>query len=126
MVNRDKKRKLDFTVFQKNTNFRGSLSFKKPLRILGKFEGDITGEETLEIGHGAHVEAHIETTHLIVYGSLIGNVSAIERVELKKGAKLIGNIRTPNLEVDDGVIFEGQCEMEQKKLEVPEPAEKAS
>ncbi|MDH5717884.1 MAG: polymer-forming cytoskeletal protein [Spirochaetia bacterium] len=122
MVKLEKRKKIDFTEFQKNTSFRGSLEFSNPLRILGKFEGDITGTNILEIGNEAVIEAHIETTYLIVHGTVTGNVSASEKVELKHGARLIGNIRTPNLEIDDGVIFEGQCEMEQKKLSVPEPA----
>ena len=112
MASRDKKS--NFTTFQEKSKFRGVLEFSKPLRMLGKFEGEIYGKNLLEIGPNAEIEAHIDTTHLVVYGKVKGNVHASQRVELRHGASLIGNIKTPNLEVDDGVVFEGQCEMQKK------------
>ena len=113
-VKKDKKPESGFTVFQEKSFFRGVLEFGKPLQILGKFEGEISGKSILEVGSQAEIKAQISTTTLVVYGKVIGNVHATEKVELHHGAALIGNIKTPNLEIDDGVIFEGQCEMQQK------------
>ena len=114
-VKKDRRGETQFTVFQEKSFFRGNLNFGKPLQIQGKFEGEITGKNLLEVGPKAEVKAHISTTELIVYGKVIGNVHATERVELHHGASLIGNIKTPNLEIDDGVVFEGQCEMQTRK-----------
>ncbi len=109
---KDNKKKLaEATVFQVDSIFRGILTHQRPLRILGRFEGEIFGKELLEIGSSAKIEANIETTHLVVFGHVTGNVNASEKVELKNGATLIGNIKTPNLEIEDGVVFEGKCEM---------------
>ena len=108
---KDRRKKLEFTVFQQGSNFRGLLKFSRPLKILGKFEGEISGDGKLEIGPTAQIEAHIKAAEIIIYGHVTGNISATERVELLSGATLIGNIRSPALEIDDGVVFEGQCEM---------------
>ncbi|MCS6985262.1 MAG: polymer-forming cytoskeletal protein [Leptospiraceae bacterium] len=107
----NRKKIAEATVFQATSTFRGILHYSRPLRILGKFQGEIFGKDLLEIGQSARVEANIETTHLIVYGHITGNVHATEKVELKKGATLIGNIKAPQLEIEDGVVFEGMCEM---------------
>ncbi len=108
----DKKKK-EFTQFQEKSYFNGILNFKNPLNILGKFNGKIQGETTLQIGSSALVEANISVKNLIVYGKVIGNVYAKEKVELKNGSSLIGNIKSTKLEIDEGVIFEGQCEMQE-------------
>ncbi len=105
--------KVDFTVFSDKSDFNGFLEYKKPLRICGKFEGEINGSALLLIEKGANVKAHIDVPYLIVYGNITGNIIASEKVELREGSHVTGNIRTPNLEVADGVVFEGQCEMKQ-------------
>ena len=97
---------------------QGSLEFVNPLKICGEFEGDIKGTTTLYIESGAKIRAQINVSQLIVYGHITGNIFASEKVELHTGSNVIGNIRTPNLEIEDGVVFEGQCEMKQK---TPEP-----
>jgi len=110
-----------FTIFQKGAEFKGLLEFKKPLKICGKFEGEINGQSLLFIEKGAHIKAHINTHHLIVQGEIVGNIIAKEKVELLEGASVTGNIRTPNLEIEDGVVFEGQCEMKKHPAKPPQP-----
>lgn len=105
--------KIDFTVFSEKSEFNGFLEFKKPLKICGKFEGEINGSALLLVDKNAEVKAHVDVPFLIVFGKIIGNIVASEKVELREGASVVGNIRTPNLEVADGVVFEGQCEMKQ-------------
>lgn len=115
MAAKEPRRRGEATTFAAGSAFKGILSFARPLRIFGKFEGEIKGTDSLEIAAQAKVTAHIEATYVIVYGHVTGNIVASEKVELKQGATLIGNIRAPKLEIDDGVIFEGQCEMKLDK-----------
>ena len=111
MAAKEPRRRGEATIFANGSAFKGILKFGKPLKILGKFEGEIKGNDALEVGPQAKINAHIEATYVVVYGHITGNVVASEKVELKQGATLVGNIRSPKLEIDDGVIFEGQCEM---------------
>lgn len=115
MATKEIRRRSDATTFAQGSQFKGILQFTRPLRILGKFEGEIKGGEFLEIGPQAKVTAHIQASYVVIYGHVTGNVVAAEKVELRQGATLIGNIRAPKLEIDDGVIFEGQCEMKLDK-----------
>lgn len=106
-------------VFQPDTFFRGQLNFHSPIVIQGKFEGDIEGDQPLEVGKNGNIEASIKGTVVIVLGKVVGNISASEKVELRTGASVTGNIRTPNLEMQEGVIFEGQCETKPKETQSP-------
>jgi len=89
--------------------FTGKLLFEGRVRIDGKFRGEITSEDVLVLGATADVEAKIEVGRLIVLGgTLRGDVKASRAVELHAPARVFGNITTPQLAIDRGVVFEGQ------------------
>jgi cytoskeletal protein CcmA (bactofilin family) len=99
------------TVFGKDTEFYGDLTFSRSLQINGYFEGDIVSTGFLVIGEGAVVKANIRAKTVILKGTVHGNVEAAERLEIHTNGKLYGNIRTAKLRISDGVVFEGNCEM---------------
>lgn len=99
------------TVFAKDTEFYGDLSFKKSLQINGYFEGEIVSEGFLVVGEGAVVKANIKARTVIIHGTVHGNIEALDRLEIQSSGKLYGNIRTSKLKIADGVVFEGKCEM---------------
>jgi cytoskeletal protein CcmA (bactofilin family) len=99
------------TVFGKETQFFGDLTFKKSLQINGTFEGEISSGGFLVIGEGAVVKANINAKVVIVNGTVYGNIEAREKLEIQPNGKVFGNIRTAKLKIADGVIFEGSCEM---------------
>jgi cytoskeletal protein CcmA (bactofilin family) len=49
---------------------------------------------------------------VIVHGEINGNVKAKTAVELHQPARMRGNVETPSLMVEKGVIYEGQTKME--------------
>jgi len=99
------------TVFGKDTEFNGDLTFDKSLQINGKFEGEIKDGDFLVIGEKSEVRANIKVKTVIVKGTVYGNVEATDKLEIHKEGKLYGNIRTSKLIIADGVVFEGKCEM---------------
>lgn len=99
------------TVFNKDTEFSGDLSFKKSLQINGTFEGEISSGGFLVIGEGAVVRANIKAKTVILMGTVHGNIEALSRLEIHGTGRLYGNIRTAKLQIADGVVFEGKCEM---------------
>lgn len=96
----------------KGSEFEGKLTFEGTVRIDGRFNGEIFSEETLVVGEGAKLRAEINVGSLVLYGEIIGNVRAHHAVELHSPARLIGNIQTPALMIEAGVIFEGASKME--------------
>ena len=93
------------------SEFEGKLTFEGTVRIDGKFTGEIFSDDTLIIGDGARVKAEIEVATVIVYGDVLGNIKAKTCVELHAPCKLKGNITSPQLVVDQGVLFDGNCQM---------------
>jgi cytoskeletal protein CcmA (bactofilin family) len=96
----------------KGSEFEGKLTFEGQVRIDGKFTGQISTKDVLVIGEGARVSAEILAGTVIINGVVEGNVKATQSVELHQPARLKGNVETPSLSIDKGVIFDGSCKME--------------
>jgi len=101
-----------------NTDFEGKLSFSGAVRVDGRFKGEITTGGTLIIGELAVIESDIKASHIIVNGEIRGNVIAEKRMEIRAPGKVFGNIQTPLLVINEGVVFNGNCQMDKK--EIPE------
>jgi cytoskeletal protein CcmA (bactofilin family) len=99
------------TTLGKETSFDGVLRFKESLKIDGTFEGQIESPGFLYIENGATVKADIKVGSVVVGGVVRGNIEASERLEMLTTGKVFGNIRTAKLNIADGVVFEGKCEM---------------
>lgn len=95
-----------------NTEFEGKLSFTGAVRIDGHFRGEIFTEGTLIVGEMAVIESDVHASHIIVNGEIRGNVIADQRMEIHTSGKVTGNIQTPVLVINEGVVFNGNCRME--------------
>lgn len=98
--------------------YEGKLTFEGAVRIDGRFAGEIFSDGTLIVGEGAEIHAQINVSTVIVSGTVRGDVHAAQRLELRRPAQLIGNIFSPTLVVEEGVLFEGQCHMRGEPREV--------
>ena len=96
----------------RGSEFEGKLTFEGTVRIDGKFTGTIVSGDVLVVGEGAKISAEISCGTIIVHGEVAGNIRAKNAVELHHPAKMRGNIESPSLMVEKGVIFEGQSKME--------------
>lgn len=96
----------------RGSEFDGKLTFEGTVRIDGKFTGTIITNDVLVVGEGAKVSAEITCGTLIVHGEVQGNVRAKVLIELHQPARVRGNLETPALMIEKGVIFEGQAKME--------------
>nr|WP_211193962.1 polymer-forming cytoskeletal protein [Pyxidicoccus fallax] len=100
------------TLLGKGSEFEGKLTFEGQVRIDGKFNGQIITKDVLVIGDGARVQAEIQAGTVIINGQVEGNVKATQIIELKTPGRVKGNLETPSLSMDRGVIFEGSLKME--------------
>ena len=96
----------------KDTEFEGKLSFTGAVRIDGRFKGEIFTEGTLILGEAAVVESDIEASHIIISGEVHGNILAKSRIEIHAPGRVFGNIQAPVVTIDEGVVFEGNCQMQ--------------
>lgn len=112
---RNSRRKRDLpritTRLGRRTSFNGRMKFTEPVKISGRFEGEIIAEGFLYIEEGAYVRADVTAGSVIIAGEVHGNVQAAQKVEMLPSGKIYGNVRTAKLRIADGVVFEGKCEM---------------
>ena len=103
-----------------NAQMQGSLSFKDPvnLKINGNFNGTLDVKGTLTIGNSAFVEAHISGENIVIAGKVRGDVIAKKMLVMMPTAVLTGNISTPKLNIVEGAIFQGQCQMIEDTMNV--------
>lgn len=99
------------TTLGPETVFRGTIRFRDSLKISGRCEGRIESEGALIIAKGAEVNAEVKVGSLVLAGTLTGNVEATSQTEIGSTGKLFGNLRTGQLRVEDGTVFEGKVEM---------------
>jgi len=100
------------TLLGKGSEFEGKLTFEGQVRIDGKFMGQIITKDVLVVGEGARVQAEINAGTVIINGTVEGNVRATQLIELHAPARVKGNLESPALTMDRGVIFEGSSKME--------------
>jgi cytoskeletal protein CcmA (bactofilin family) len=100
------------TILGKGSAFDGKLTFEGAVRIDGEFSGEIRTQGTLIIGETAEVKAEISASTIIIEGLVRGDISATDAIEIHAPARVYGNLAAPNLEIQKGSLFEGNCRME--------------
>jgi len=96
-------------VIGEKSYFTGNFSINGSLRIDGRFEGKSLKADQLYIGPDGKIKTNIEAVSVIVEGLVMGNINATSRVLLMPSAKVYGDIRTPELIIQNGVLLEGRC-----------------
>jgi cytoskeletal protein CcmA (bactofilin family) len=96
--------------FDKDTEFKGELSFKGSFRIDGHFKGTVNSESMLVVGEQGKVEADIKIGYIVISGEVKGTIRAAEKVEVHNTGRAIGTIITPKLIVQEGAYLEANCQ----------------
>ena len=105
------------TIIGPNSLFEGKFAVKGNLRIDGKFEGKALRVDQLQVGPEGRVRTDIQASNVVIEGTVIGNITASTRILLLSTARVLGNIRTPELIIQDGVVLEGKCTISRLELE---------
>lgn len=72
----------------------------------------------MEIGATGVVMAAIEADRVWVGGHVRGPVTATDEVAVREGGHLSGDVRAPNVAIDDGGALHGGIDMD---FDLPEP-----
>ncbi|MFQ5697960.1 MAG: polymer-forming cytoskeletal protein [Myxococcota bacterium] len=93
------------------SEFSGKLSFRDTVRIDGRFEGEISSDNTLIVGESGTIDANIRSEIVIVSGEVHGDIFASRQVVLHKTARVLGSIDTQSLVIEDGAQLSGSVQM---------------
>ncbi len=95
----------------KGVEFKGIISYKGTVRIDGHLDGEIHTEGILLVGEDATLSAKVSAGTVVSKGKITGDIVAKEKVRLLSPAVLTGSVKAPILSMEEGVLFNGNCEM---------------
>lgn len=104
------------SVIDEGCEVEGRLIAVGTLVLNGKFKGELVSSDTLLVGETGHVQAEVQVGIAIVSGQITGNIIARERIELRGTACIFGDIVTPALVLEEGVVLDGHCKMKGEEL----------
>jgi cytoskeletal protein CcmA (bactofilin family) len=102
------------SIIGEGSEFKGEFNINGLLRIDGKFMGSIQTEGKVLIGKTGEAISDIKAKVVVVGGYVKGNIFAGEKVTMLSTGQVVGNIITPSLVMEDGVVFEGNCVINKK------------
>jgi cytoskeletal protein CcmA (bactofilin family) len=103
------------SIIGEGTTLRGDFDLNGLLRIDGTFYGKVRTSGRVLIGRNGRAECDLIAGTIVIGGKVKGEIIAAERITLLSTGVLIGNIVTPRLIIEEGVIFNGRCEIVEDK-----------
>ena len=97
------------SIVGEGTRFNGELDLNGLLRIDGDFTGSIKTTGKVLVGKNGRAECTINASTVVIGGAVKGNIYSSERVIVLSSGMILGNIYTPRLIVEEGVILDGEC-----------------
>jgi cytoskeletal protein CcmA (bactofilin family) len=112
------------SIIGEGTKFKGEFDLNGLLRIDGDFTGVIRTKGKVLVGKNGRAECTLNAGTVVVGGVVRGEIFSTEKVTILSTGLVIGNITTPRLIIEEGVIFNGSCKVTTPP--VPEPAHPAA
>ena len=105
-----------------STAMQGNVVFKETVDVYmnAHFKGTLEFCGTLTVGEHAELEADIRGDIVIVSGRVYGNITAHKLLVLMPPAVVHGNIAAPKLNIVEGAVFQGNCQMTEDLLDITE------
>jgi len=91
------------------------LKVNHSIRVDGVVKGKLNSDGEMVVGASGVIEADVEVESAISGGRGVGNLIAREKIELEENAYLIGDIKTKDLVINEGAVFQGNCTMDNGK-----------
>jgi cytoskeletal protein CcmA (bactofilin family) len=115
-----RRRKPSFPAYRSviglGTEVTGSISFDGGLHVDGRIVGDVTGRHcesgapasAISIAATGVVEGNLDVPHVVIDGTVYGDVHAAQRAVLASGARIQGTVFYGTLEMDRGAEVDGK------------------
>ena len=105
----------DLTAFvDEGSAIEGKCSFGGTVMLNGTIRGEITSADTVIVGEKGVVHADVRADAIFVSGQVVGNLVAAQRLEMRGTARVSGDIEAPVIVMEEGVFFQGRCQMSPK------------
>ncbi len=99
------------SIIGEGTRFKGEFDLNGLLRIDGDFTGTIRTKGKVLVGKNGRAECTLNAGTVVVGGVVRGEIVSTEKVIILSTGLVLGNITTPRLIMEEGVIFNGSCKV---------------
>ncbi|MCC6682288.1 MAG: polymer-forming cytoskeletal protein [Phycisphaeraceae bacterium] len=97
------------TVVGADSHFKGELTFERTAKIIGRFDGKISGNGILNVAPNAQCKADVTASGVQVDGNIEGNVACKDTVKLNGSGVVRGDITAAKMVMAEGAAFYGMC-----------------
>jgi cytoskeletal protein CcmA (bactofilin family) len=97
------------SIIGEGTRFKGEFDLNGLLRIDGDFSGVIRTKGKVLVGQNGRAECTLHAGTVVIGGVVRGEVFSTEKVIILSTGLVLGNVTTPRLIVEEGVILNGAC-----------------
>jgi len=97
--------------FGRSVIVKGEIKGSEDLTIDGQVDGRIDlPDHILTVGPNATICADVKAKGVMVFGTVLGTLTADDRIEIRKSGSVEGNVSCGRLIVQDGAILSGKIE----------------
>lgn len=100
-------------IIAEGTVFEGTLQAESDVRVSGRIIGKLKVQGRAVVAPEGTIEGEVAATNATIAGTVKGDLMVEERLMLSSTARVEGTIKTGRLIVEEGAIFNGECQMGQ-------------
>lgn len=104
--------------FGEGVEAKGKITNHGNIRIDGRFEGEINTKGSLLVGNQGMIEARVKAGSVESGGTIIGDVTAKNNVTLRSTATVDGELKTPELFLEDGATLNTPWTLRMKNAKI--------
>jgi len=94
------------------TRVEGNVIFRGRLRLDGSVRGNVSALSdqpgTLVVGEKGRIEGEVQAPHVVVNGTIDGQLKRTETLQLQPNARVKGEVHYASIEMQRGAIVEGR------------------
>ena len=99
------------TLIGAGSILQGDLEFTGGLRVDGHIKGHVSAQDsnngTLVLSESGVIEGDINVPHVVINGTVNGNIASNMHIELQSSAKITGDIHYKAVEMQLGAVLNG-------------------
>ena len=99
------------TLIGKSTKFTGNISTEGTIRIDGDVLGDVILSGNLILGEQGKIKGNVKSDNIHLSGTIEGDTISAKQIHISSTGKLYGDITVKNIIIDEGGLFQGNCNM---------------
>lgn len=108
------------------TTIEGTITAQNDIRIDGIVDGILNCKGKLIIGQEGKVEGQAICQNAVIEGNFQGSLTVQDVLDVRENANVVGDIKTGKLHVQQGAVFNGNCDMGKKIKSIQTPQSEPS